>query len=116
MWREVLGRLREDLRSDPDTRWAELIRLLPTQPNDPSLHGLDLPLYLERFFYASKLVHEEGAALEWFRSLRQQYRDALQKASSGESPAMNQERLRAVESLIEGYVKRLEGPEVLAMA
>lgn len=99
-FRQAYYRLR--LGIEPGREWTRLIELLPSTPDDPSARTLHRPEYLDRLARAARAVHEEEAAVDWLRSLRQRYRELArpQPLATGVDP-------RQIELMLGGYIEEL---------
>jgi len=102
-FRQAYYRLR--LGIEPGRQWARLIELLPIAPDDPSARTLHQPEYLDRLARAARVVHEEEAGMDWYRSLRQRYRELARPKlhATGVDP-------RQIELMLGGYIDELGSP------
>jgi hypothetical protein len=98
-FRQAYYRLR--LGIEPGQQWTRLLDLLPSTPDDPSARTLHQPEYLDRLARAARVVHEEEAAMGWFRTLRQRYREARP------GPGRIHSDPHLVELMLGGYIEEL---------
>jgi len=105
-FRRVYFRLR--LEVDPETRWNDLIRLLPATAEDGSSRGLHRALYLDRVLEAAHAAHAEDSALTWFRSVRDSYHKELGQPAMQKDHGWSESDLLQVEKLFDGYIQQLE--------
>ncbi|MBI3450937.1 MAG: hypothetical protein HY049_18730 [Acidobacteria bacterium] len=92
----------------PHEKWSVLINLLPTSPSDPASDYLHTEYFLDRLSRASTIVHEESAALEWFKSVQKRYVDEIEHLTPGEKGAREGKHLMDVESVLKTQVEKLK--------
>ena len=97
------------LGMEPIQQWKRLIDLLPTSPEDLTSRALHRAEYFERIVKAAKAVHEESAAIDWFRLVQRNYADLRQPKRRAESDTLTLDPgLRETELLLAGYIEELQ--------
>ena len=93
---------------EPKQQWRTLIESFPTSLEDPTSRAFHKSEYFERVAMAARVAHEERAAIDWFRLVRNNY-SALNGHNERDKNSLSQTELgpREMELLLGGYISEL---------